>query len=196
MGKLNLVDRFHHWRRKMRWNKQYRKGKWDYLNNQREAKRYDKIIEYIKTHGKTKPIILDLGAGEAILNDKLNDTDYSFFFNVDFSKASIDKAKVKQLKNANDVVADIHTYNPKQSFDIIVFNEAFYYVHNNLKVEVLNRFVNKLNPKGILIVSIYKEGQDCWDIINASSQLELLNFETVTTDREKTYWKVGAYKKL
>ena len=37
MKKLSLKDRFHHWRRKMRWNRQYKKGKWDYLNNGRFA---------------------------------------------------------------------------------------------------------------------------------------------------------------
>lgn len=196
MAKLGLIDRFHHWRRKMRWNKQYKKGKWDYLNSEREAARYHKIIEYITAYGKTKPTILDLGAGEAVLNEKIDSNDYSNFHNVDFSKASIQKAKTKQLQNATNLVADIHTYSPSETFDIIIFNEAFYYVHDNLKLDVLNRFIDKLNTNGILITSIYKEGQNCWDLINASQKLEQLNFETVNTNREGTYWKVGAYRKV
>jgi trans-aconitate methyltransferase len=195
MAKLSLIDKFHHWRRKMRWNKQYKKGKWDYLANEREAVRYDKIAEYIKSYAKAKPIILDLGAGEAVLNEKLNPEDYSAFYNVDYSSASIDKAETKSLANSKNLVADIHTYDPEEKFDVIVFNEAFYYVHDHLKVEVLNRFADKLTPKGILITSIYKEGQNCWDIIDASEKLSQLNFETVNTDRETTYWKVGAYKR-
>ena len=47
MAKLSIIDKFHHWRRKRRWNKQYKKGKWDYLNNEREAVRYNKIVEYV-----------------------------------------------------------------------------------------------------------------------------------------------------
>ncbi|SHG44083.1 class I SAM-dependent methyltransferase [Winogradskyella jejuensis] len=195
MAKLSIIDKFHHWRRKRRWNKQYKKGKWDYLNNEREAVRYNKIVEYIKTYGTSKPVILDLGAGEAVLNERLNADDYTFFYNVDYSSASIEKAEEKGIANTKNLVADIHTYDPEETFDIIVFNEAFYYVHDHLKHEVLDRFTDKLSPKGVLITSIYKEGQNCWDIIDASPKLQQLNFETVNTDRESTYWKVGVYKR-
>ena len=156
MSKLSLIDRFHHWRRKNRWNRQYKKGKWDYLNNDREDLRYQKIVEFISKYASKNPTILDLGAGEAVLNGKFDKNSYSHFYNVDFSKNSIDKAKQKQLPNSTSLVADIHNYNPNKTYDVIVFNEAYYYVHHNLKKEVLNRFIGKLKPNGLLVVSIYK----------------------------------------
>lgn len=194
MSKLSLIDRFHHWRRKNRWNRQYKKGKWDYLNNDREDLRYQKIVEFITKYASKNPTILDLGAGEAILNGKFKSESYSHFYNVDFSKASITKAKQKNHPKSTSLVADIHTYNPNQTYDVIVFNEAYYYVHHNLKTDVLDRFTKKLNPNGILLVSIYKEGLDCWEIIDAKKDLEKLDFSKVETDREQTYWKVGAYR--
>ncbi|WP_336066056.1 methyltransferase domain-containing protein [Mesoflavibacter sp. CH_XMU1404-2] len=194
MSKLSLIDRFHHWRRKNRWNRQYKKGKWDYLNNEREDLRYQKIVEFISKYASKNPTILDLGAGEAVLNGKFEPASYSHFYNVDFSKASITKAKQKNHPKSTSLVADIHTYNPNQTYDVIVFNEAYYYVHHNLKIDVLNRFTEKLNPNGILLVSIYKEGLDCWEIIDAKKDLEKLDFSKVETDREQTYWKVGAYR--
>ena len=194
MSKLSLIDRFHHWRRKNRWNRQYKKGKWDYLNNDREDLRYQKIVEFISKYASKNPTILDLGAGEAVLNGKFDKNSYSHFYNVDFSKNSIDKAKQKQLPNSTSLVADIHNYNPNKTYDVIVFNEAYYYVHHNLKKEVLNRFIGKLKPNGLLVVSIYKEGLDCWEIIDANTSIEKLDFGKVDTDREQTYWKVGAYR--
>ncbi|WP_370225761.1 trans-aconitate 2-methyltransferase [Mesoflavibacter sp.] len=194
MSKLSLIDRFHHWRRKNRWNRQYKKGKWDYLNNDREDLRYQKIVEFISKYASKNPTILDLGAGEAVLNGKFDKNTYSHFYNVDFSKNSIDKAKQKQLPNSTSLVADIHNYNPNKTYDVIVFNEAYYYVHHNLKKEVLNRFISKLKPNGLLVVSIYKEGLDCWEIIDANTSIEKLDFNKVETDREQTYWKVGAYR--
>ncbi|UAB74621.1 trans-aconitate 2-methyltransferase [Mesoflavibacter sp. SCSIO 43206] len=194
MSKLSLIDRFHHWRRKNRWNRQYKKGKWDYLNNDREDLRYQKIVEFISKYASKNPTILDLGAGEAVLNGKFDKNSYSHFYNVDFSKNSIDKAKQKQLPNSTSLVADIHNYNPNKTYDVIVFNEAYYYVHHNLKKEVLNRFISKLKPNGLLVVSIYKEGLDCWEIIDANTSIEKLDFGKVDTDREQTYWKVGAYR--
>jgi len=196
MNKISLIDKFHHWRRKLRWNRQYKKGKWEYLNNEREAARYTKIIDYINTYAVSKPTILDLGAGEAVLNEKLDPEQYAAFHNLDYSSASIKKAEQKQLKNAVNIVADIHTFSPDDLFDVIVFNEAFYYVHDHLKIEVLNRFIDKLAPDGILIMSIYKEGVGCWNLLEESTTIKQLNFETVTTDREGTYWKVGVYKKV
>ena len=194
MSKLSLIDRFHHWRRKNRWNRQYKKGKWDYLNNDREDLRYQKIVEFISKYASKNPTILDLGAGEAVLNGKFDKNSYSHFYNVDFSKNSIDKAKQKQLPNSTSLVADIHNYNPNKTYDVIVFNEAYYYVHHNLKKEVLNRFIGKLKPNGLLVVFIYKEGLDCWEIIDANTSIEKLDFNKVETDREQTYWKVGAYR--
>ena len=46
--KMNFVERFHHWRRKMRWNKQYKKGRWDSLQSEKELHRYQRIIDLIK----------------------------------------------------------------------------------------------------------------------------------------------------
>ena len=43
MNKLSFIDQFHIWRRKLRWNRQYKKGRWDYLKNDVEAPRYAKI---------------------------------------------------------------------------------------------------------------------------------------------------------
>jgi hypothetical protein len=45
---MNILDKFHNWRRKRRWNKQYRQGQWDNLKSEKEAKRYYQIIDYIK----------------------------------------------------------------------------------------------------------------------------------------------------
>ena len=62
MNTLNFIDRFHIWRKKIKWNRQYRNGKWDYLKTEKEAPRYAKISEIIKTYSKEKPHVLDLVA--------------------------------------------------------------------------------------------------------------------------------------
>jgi hypothetical protein len=37
MNTLNFIDRFHIWRKKIKWNRQYRNGKWDYLKTEKEV---------------------------------------------------------------------------------------------------------------------------------------------------------------
>lgn len=192
---MNIIDRFHNWRRKMRWNKQYRQGRWDNLNSSIEKGRYLKIKDFINQFAISEPKILDLGSGEGVLNKHLVDTDYSYFTGVDFSSVSIERAKQHSFRDADYFVADLHDYTPDKSYDVIIFNEAFYYIHDSEKENVLKRVLSKLNTNGILITSIYREGHGCWEFFDRDS-LKQLDFQTVTTDKEKTYWKIGVYRKV
>jgi trans-aconitate methyltransferase len=189
---MNILDKFHNWRRKQRWNRQYKKGRWNSLKKPIEASRYHTIKDFINTYAKAQPSILDLGSGEGVLNEYLDLNSYTYFLGMDFSKVSIEKAKLKKFPNSNFITADIHSYTPKRKYDVIIFNEAFYYVQDSEKENVLNRFLTYLEDNGILIVSIYREGTSCWKYFN---NLKQLNHKVVTTNQEKTYWKIGVYKK-
>jgi len=189
---MNIIDKFHNWRRKQRWNKQYKKGRWNSLKKPIESSRYLTIKKFIETYGKNQPSILDLGSGEGVLNEYLDINSYDYFLGMDFSKVSIKKANSKQFPKSNFIEADIHYFTPKRKFDIIIFNEAFYYVQELEKENVLQRLLNYLEDNGVLIVSMYREGTGCWEYFK---NLQQLNHILVTTDQEKTYWKIGAYKK-
>ncbi|MEM6514930.1 MAG: class I SAM-dependent methyltransferase [Bacteroidota bacterium] len=191
---MNIIDRFHNWRRKLRWNKQYRNGRWDNLNNEIEKVRYLKIKEFIGRYAEQSPKILDLGSGEGVLNRYLTDLNYESFTGIDFSSVSIKKANQHNFKNAAYHVADLHDYTPDKNYNVIIFNEAFYYIHNSEKENVMKRVLSKLDSNGILISSIYREGHGCWEYFDRDNLTEL-DFETVTTKNENTYWKIGAYRK-
>ena len=83
---MNLLDKFHSWRRKQRWNRQYKKGRWESLRSEKEAIRYNKIIEFIKRFSSKKPSILDIGCGDGLLTERISPEDYSFFFGLGFFK--------------------------------------------------------------------------------------------------------------
>lgn len=192
---MNLLDKFHHWRRKRRWNKQYKSGRWESLQSDKEIKRYQQIIDYLKDHGPETPSILDIGCGDGVLNRRLKDVPYTYFLGVDFSSVSIQKAIAKNFPNSEFVAADAIKFYPSRSFDVIVFNEAFYYIHDSEKANVLNRMLAHLSKDGIMIISIYREGTGCWEYFKEHPKLLELAFNTVTTDEELRYWKVGVYKK-
>ncbi len=195
MNKLSYLDKFHIWRRKLRWNRQYKNGRWDYLKNNVEAPRYAKILEYIKHHSKKQPSILDLGSGEGVLRMRLENEAIGYFLGVDFSKVSINTANKYNFKNADFRVADLHYYTPPQKFDVIVFNEAFYYINDVVKARVLNRVLEELKKGGILINSIFREGSGCWEYFDIP-ELEQLEFCKVASKKGTVYWKLGVYRKL
>tara|TARA_R110002072_G_scaffold1587_1_gene13270 strand:+ start:66159 stop:66761 length:603 start_codon:yes stop_codon:yes gene_type:complete len=193
---MNILDKFHHWRRRMRWNKQYKSGRWDSLQSEKEAKRYQQIVDFIEKYAIKNPSIFDIGCGDGVLTQRMGEVSFSYFLGLDFSKVSIDLAKKKHLPKSDFVAADAITYKPTRNFDVVVFNEVFYYIHDSEKNNVLNRMLDHLNDNGIIITSIYREGIGCWEYFKENKRLEELDFKTVTTNEELRYWKVGAYRKI
>lgn len=193
---MNLLNKFHHWRRKRRWNKQYRSGRWESLKKPIEAGRYNQIVDYIKSVGTSQLSILDIGCGDGVLNSYLGDLQFSRFLGVDFSKVSIEKARAHNFPNSEFEVADIISFTPSENFDVIIFNEAFYYIPDSEKGRVLDLMIDHLNNNGLMICSIYREGLGCWEYFKEHLKLKEEAFTTITTDNEKTYWKIGAYRKV
>lgn len=192
---MNILDKFHHWRRKRRWDKQYKAGQWENLKSEKESKRYFQIIDYLKRYGPANPSILDIGCGDGVLNERMNEFEFSYFLGLDFSKVSIEQAKKKNFPKAEFISEDAVTFQPTRKFDAIVFNEAFYYIHDSEKNNVLNRMLDHLNEDGVIITSIYREGIGCWEYFKENSKLKELDFTTVETGEELQYWKIGVYKK-
>ena len=161
----------------------------------KEEPRYNGIINAITKYTEN-PKLLDLGAGEGVLRFKLKEQKSSlkYYCGVDFSQVSIKKAKKFNFDNSKFVVADLHYYTPEENYDAIIFNEAFYYINHKLKSDVLERVLSKLNTNGILIVSIFKEGEGCWEFFN-HVDLKPLEFNKIESSKENRYWKLGVYRK-
>jgi len=191
---MNIIDKFHNWRRKQRWNKQYKSGRWKNLRSDKERERYSTIIEFIAKHSNKNPSVLDLGCGEGILCERMKNESYSEFVGMDFSSESIKQAVEKNLDKAVFKVADLHYFKPEKKYDVIVFNEAFYYVHDSEKAKVLQIMMDALTENGIIINSIYREGAGSWEYFEIYT-LQQIDFKTVTTSEAKTYWKIGVYNK-
>lgn len=190
---MNLLDKFHHWRRKRRWNKQYKSGRWESLKTELEAKRYYQIIDFMREFSPKNPAILDIGCGDGVLNRRMEDFEYDYFLGVDFSEVSIQKAREQQFPQSEFLAEDAIKFKPNRVFDVIIFNEAFYYIPDSEKDNVLNLMLRHLSPKGIVISSIFREGVGCWEYFKEHPQLKEQAFTTVQTKKETTYWKIGVY---
>lgn len=193
---MNILDKFHHWRRRRRWNKQYKSGRWKSLKSDIEADRYLKIKKDLLAFAPKNPSILDIGCGDGVLNERLGDYPFSYFLGVDFSSESIKQAQEKKLPNSEFEHCDVLHFVPKRTFDVIVFNESFYYIPDTEKTRVLQFLLDHLSAEGVLIVSIFREGPGCWEYFKENPKLKELDFETIKTSKEMTYWKIGAYTKV
>lgn len=179
---------------KFRWNYSYRKEKWDYLKNKNEAGRYRKIIDFIEEFSFKNSRILDLGCGSGVLTERIPKELYSYFLGIDFSKESIRLANRKELPGAVFLVADIVKFKPEQVFDVIIFNEAFYYIPKNRRRKVFRTMKSHLSENGIFIVSMFQEGFECWQFFRENPELKELDFQRVTSAEERIYWKIGVFQ--
>ncbi|WP_010521743.1 class I SAM-dependent methyltransferase [Aquimarina agarivorans] len=192
---MNIINKFHNWRRKKRWNTQYKNGRWDNLRGKIEIERYKTIVDICKNYAKPNPSIIAMGCGEGILLDHLQSMPYSDFLGMDFSEVCIATAKQKTHPNSEFICADIHTFVPKKTYDVIVYNEVFYYVQAAERQQVLNTALDHLSEKGIIIVSMFRDGKGAWTFFENPKLQEVQSVTIENDEKENMYWKIATYTK-
>lgn len=182
-----LFTKLKWFKKRLKWDLNYRKGKWDYMGD--EKLRYAAIVELIRQTGIEKPKILDLGCGYGALNRYLQPDDYGFSLGIDLSSNAIARAKAEKYPNAQFQVADIHQFVPKQQFDIIIFNEVLYYLDDQL--EVVSRFSQYFEPGGCFIFSFFNIRQD---LIDALEQQYSLVRKEIISQTDGVTWGISLYR--
>ena len=182
-----LFNRLKWFKKKLRWNYKYKKGKWDFMAN--EDLRYNTIVKYIKNTNLSKPSILDLGCGYGALNDFLKPDDYGSCLGVDISSVAVVRANSRNFVNSEFIAKDIHQFFPHQKFDVIIFNEVLYYLDNQL--DVVERFATYLNPNGYFIFSFYGIRED---LIHEIEKRYTLIQKEIISQSESVLWGICLYK--
>ncbi len=189
---MNIRDKYRHWRRKMKFNSQYRRGKWNKLAGEKESVRYLKIDQFLHQYQPKR--ILDLGCGDGVLNRRMSYNNFDYFKGIDYAPVSIEKAKKQNFPKAEFETQDLLSFDTDETFDMIILNEAFYYIHETERQNVLRNILKSLAPDGVLVVSIFREGATCWEHFQENSMLKEESFETVESKLDDTYWKLGVYR--
>jgi 2-polyprenyl-3-methyl-5-hydroxy-6-metoxy-1,4-benzoquinol methylase len=151
-------------------DKRYASGRWAYMKDSAESHRYSIIIgccEYYKS-GNRK--ILDIGCGEGILQKRVA---YSEYVGVDMNIEAIRLAKREEGENTKFILAPAEEYQPCDLYDVIIFNEALYYIKNPM--EVLAKYRSFLANNGILIICMFQTNlaRKIWKKIRETDMVEL-----------------------
>lgn len=184
---MNILQRLKWFKKQLRWNYKYKKGKWDFMGN--EELRYNTIVNYINQQQIPNAKILDLGCGYGSLLDYLPPTSYSHFTGIDLASAAIQRAKNKNYPNAEFQTADIHTYKPQQQYDFIIFNEVLYYLDNQL--QIVEKYAHYFNKPGYYVFSFYGIREDL--IVEIEKKYTLLKKEIISQS-ENVFWGICLYK--
>jgi 2-polyprenyl-6-hydroxyphenyl methylase/3-demethylubiquinone-9 3-methyltransferase len=135
------------------WDRMFRNGDWDYLDEPGEAARYALIAGYVHRRvGRTH--VLDVGCGAGLLCRYLDRSRVSYS-GIDLSPTAVARAG-ETFPEAEFSVSDIAEYEPapSQLFDVIVFNEVLPHVENPLGS--LHRYRSFLSASGMFVLSTYQ----------------------------------------
>ena len=167
--------------RAARWNLQYAAGKWDKLKM--EEARLAATGQLLIRHGPPGRV-LEIGCGEALLQQQMNPADYLRWLGVDISDLAIRQAQASATARVSYLTADMETFAPGERFDAIVFTESIYY--SVAPGGLLRRYARFLNPGGVFIISIFrtKRSDAVWAEIHAVAAA----FDAITTTNELGTW--------
>jgi 2-polyprenyl-3-methyl-5-hydroxy-6-metoxy-1,4-benzoquinol methylase len=142
--------------RESRWNKEYAEGGWDWLRNLDELAHHCVLAGYV-AYLKPGGSVLDVGCGEGVFQEQLRGAE-SRYLGVDFEEP-VKKAQHKGTATTRFAVADMNEFTTTETFDVIVFNESIYYLHDLMAG--LRRYEQFLTPDGVILISMHgKERND------------------------------------
>lgn len=138
------------------WEKEFSEGDWDYLGKiPIERARNSVICGVFALQHAPKGKILDVGCGEGVLSDYLNEEQKKHYTGIDLSHEAIKIAK-KKRETLSFMQADASAFvpTPGQTYDIIVFNEMLYYMNHK---EILEKYSTPayLSAGGIIVISVW-----------------------------------------
>ncbi len=126
------------------------------LSGTQEQLRYKIVMKYIrKNFLKSVLRVLELGCAEGNFTEYLIREEYKVTA-VDISEKAIERAKKKNLPNAEFICEEMIKYvtnNDISRFDVVLLMEVIYYLSKEKKVELLEQLHEKMNPEAKLLVS-------------------------------------------
>lgn len=167
------------------WDAKYWSGRLDMFDTLDELPRYAMIRGYVECFGQRQPAVLDVGCGSGRLRALLTTAAFEQYVGLDISGVAVDHAQRYAYPQSRFEVTDLTRWNSDERFDIIVFNEVLYYLHD--PVGVLRRYSGFLNEDGLVIVSMFRHGNS--DIIwrNIHRRFPTVGSINLTNDRGEVF---------
>ncbi len=172
--------------RESRWNREYAEGGWDWLRNLDELAHHCVLAGYV-SYLKRGGSVLDVGCGEGVFQEQLRGAE-GRYLGIDFAEP-VRKAAHKETATIRFAEADMNEFTTTERFDVIVFNESIYYLHDLMAG--LRRYEQFLADDGVILISMH--GKERNDALWAQIDERFTVLDAVTmTNRRGIRWTTKA----
>jgi 2-polyprenyl-3-methyl-5-hydroxy-6-metoxy-1,4-benzoquinol methylase len=172
------------------WDEEYATGQWAKIGDPAEMPRYAMVAGYSR-HFDPSASVLDVGCGEGHLSSWLCQDTERRYLGIDLSTVAVEQARSRAPRGARFEAADAATFDPRESFDIIVLNEMLYYMDEpEVVVERYGRF---LAPGGALIISMFRVPESLRAWRRCAPRLEVLD-QVLLRGSKGTEWNIWLCK--
>lgn len=152
------------------WDNEYRDGAWNYLETIGSLAGQVSILGYCQYLAPSS--ILDVGCGAGLLAAKLKVLPYKSYLGIDISSEAIEQAAKLQDERTQFAVADANQFEPKSTFDVIIFNQSMNYMPQ--PAARMAYYAKYLTPRGRLIVSLCNSARAraAWPLVTQDMHVE------------------------
>jgi len=142
------------------WEKMYREGAWDRLDDFSELGHYAVIAGYVRALSETATV-WDMGCGHGRLLQLLQ-PHFSSYIGVDISAEAIARAEALHLPRTTFAVSRFEDWSPESKADVIIFNESVTYTTH--PADLVRTYADRLNAGGRIIISLveYRNHGPAW----------------------------------
>jgi len=134
--------------RSLAFDEKYRNGTWDFTGD--GTGELPALISRYLVGGN----LLILGCGQCSVLEGLRHANFASALGVDLSSEAIRVAGAFASDKISFLVADMLTFEPTLTFDVVLFSESLYYVPSHSLEGFLRRLSKNLNPDGVFIVTL------------------------------------------
>jgi 2-polyprenyl-3-methyl-5-hydroxy-6-metoxy-1,4-benzoquinol methylase len=142
---------------------------------------------------KPHSAILDVGCGTGILIRQLRTAGFISYLGVDLSEKAIEQAKKHQSEVVRFEVANAEAFQPREEYDVIIFNEILYYFPDPRRV--VSRYAEYLRSGGIVIISMHRtpNSRKIWRLLEGCGNVR--DAVCVTNTINRLTWDIRVYAK-
>ena len=119
---------------------------------------HGRIVDQIRKHFGTNTrdlSVLDAACGTGGLLSFLRERGFTQLAGFDYSRHAIDFSVTRQLDVSFGDLRNVDQYRPGTSYDVIICNDALYFLTDEEIVRVLAEFKARLRPNGLLLINIH-----------------------------------------